>query len=132
MEPHGEVEVKIRSSLTLALMGVNGQLQASAGLPSESIDYDSVVSRAALKALEKTKTSLSLSLCRQSNEDYLAFRLSSLYLGSRLVRGWLKSYALNVMFRTSGALQGLSGTRANFQLRAIQWPRYASLKQSGA
>jgi len=62
MEPHGEVEVKIRSSLTLALMGVNGQLQASAGLPSESIDYDSVVSRAALKALEKTKTSLSLSL----------------------------------------------------------------------
>jgi hypothetical protein len=64
MEPYGGVKVQIRSSLTLALMGVSGQLQAPAGLPSESIDYESVVSRAGLKALEKT-TPTPLSLCRQ-------------------------------------------------------------------
>jgi hypothetical protein len=84
-------------------MGVNGQLQASAGLPSESIDYDSVVSRAVLKALEKTKTSQSLPAIERR---FLAFRLSSLYIGSRLFRGLLKSYALNVMFRTSGGAAG--------------------------
>jgi len=61
MEPYGGVEVKIRSSFTLALMGVNGQLQASAGLPSESIDYGSVVPTAVLKTLEKTTPPLSLS-----------------------------------------------------------------------
>jgi len=62
MEPYGGVEVQIRSSLTLALMSVSGQLQAPAGLSSKSNGYESVRSRAGLKALEKTKTSLSVSL----------------------------------------------------------------------
>ena len=63
MEPYGGVEVQTRSSLTLVLMGVSGQLQVPAGLPPEAIDYEEcVVFRAGLEALEKTKTSLSISL----------------------------------------------------------------------
>lgn len=60
MEPYGGVEVQTRSSLTLILMGVSGQLQVPAGLPPKAIDYEEcVVFRAGLEALEKAKTSLS-------------------------------------------------------------------------